>query len=124
VGRQRIVRQGDIFMCNLTLDSIDSEQSGTRPVLVVSVDARNETSQNVFIFPITHAQKKVQPCHYILLKSDYPFLTYDRQIVLCEEGRSISKRRLERFLGKISNEDIGSILKCKEYVFVAKDETL
>lgn len=122
MGRKRIVRQGDVFMCDLSVDAIDNEQNGIRPVLVISVDARNETSHNVFIFPITHAQKKVQPCHHVLLNSDYPFFTYPRQVVLCEEGRSVSKKRLERFLGRITEEDIGSILKCKEYVFVDKDK--
>lgn len=121
MAEKRKVRQGDIFMCNLTSDAIEHEQKGVRPVLVMSLDARNETSQNVFIFPITHQKKKVQPCHYILLKENYPFFTFTKQIVLCEEGRSISKKRLERFLGRITDEDLEKILNAKEYVFVAKD---
>ena len=59
MAEKRKVRQGDIFMCNLTSDAIEHEQKGVRPVLVMSLDARNETSQNVFIFPITHARKKL-----------------------------------------------------------------
>jgi mRNA-degrading endonuclease toxin of MazEF toxin-antitoxin module len=55
-----------------------------------------------------------------LLKEDYPFFNYAKNIVLCEEGRSISKKRLERFLGKISDEDLDEILQCKEYVFIEK----
>ena len=119
---KRIVRQGDIFMCDLSVDSIEHEQSGLRPVLCISCDSRNNTSQNVFVFPITHANKKAQPCHYMLHSSDYPFFTFAKQIVICEEGRSVSKKRLERFLGRISEDDISAILKCKEYVFVEKAE--
>lgn len=107
-------------MCNLSLNTIDSEQCNVRPVLVASVDIRNNTSPNVFVFPITHARKKEQPCHYLLPQNKYPFLSFKEQIVLCEEGRSISKNRLERLMGKIDNEDLQNILTCKEYVFIEK----
>lgn len=116
----RKINQGDIFMCNLSVDAIESEQTGVHPVLIASADIRNKRSKNVFVFPITHADKKYQPCHYDLKCADYPFFTYDKQIVLCEEGRSVSKNRLEDYLGKISLGDMNEILKCKEYVFVAK----
>ena len=109
-------------MCNLSRNNVGHEQSGVRPVLVVSADIRNENSNNVFVFPITHARKKFQPCHYILSNKDYPFFNFERQIVLCEEGRSISKERLERFLGAITQKDISYILECKEYVFVETEE--
>lgn len=116
------IYQGDVYMVNLSKDSIDHEQNGARPCLIVSADIRNRNSQNVFIFPITHADKKPQPCHYKLYKTDYSFFTYDEQIVLCEEGRSISKKRLERLLGRILDNDLENILKCKEYVFIEKQD--
>ena len=117
---KRQIKQKDIYMVDLSYDSIEHEQGGVRPCLIVSADIRNNTSYNVFIFPITHSNKKGQPCHYVLLKEDYPFFNYAKNIVLCEEGRSISKKRLERFLGKISDEDLDEILQCKEYVFIEK----
>lgn len=107
-------------MCNLSKDTIEHEQKGVRPCLVISVDIRNSNSSNVFIFPITHAKKKEQPCHYKLYKQNYPFFHYKENIVLCEEGRSISKNRLQRKIGIIFSEDINNILKCKEYVFIEK----
>ena len=116
------IRQGDVYMCDLSIDSIDHEQCNARPILVASVDIRNDTSENVFIFPITHARKKYQPCHYPLYQKSYPFFNFKKQIVLCEEGRSVSKNRLERFLGRISYEDIKGVLDSKEYVFVEKGE--
>lgn len=116
------IKQGEVFMADLSLDSIDHEQKGVRPVLIVSADIRNDTSDNVFIFPITHAKKKSQPCHYKLYKENYPFFTYKENTVLCEEGRSISKNRLERKLGMIFAKDLIEILNCKEYVFVIKNK--
>ncbi len=118
--KKREIHQGDIYMVNLSVDSIDHEQAGIRPCCIVSCDNRNEKSSNVFIFPITHAVKKKQPCHYRLYKKQYDFFSYDVNTVLCEEGRSISKKRLERKLGSIDLRDLLEILKIKEYIFIEK----
>lgn len=120
MNNSKIVKQGEIYMCDLSKDSIEHEQNGIRPVLIMSADIRNKNSNNVFIFPITHANKKKQPCHYTLYKQNYPFFTYKENIVLCEEGRSISKNRLERKIGTIFYKDITEIIKTKEYVFIEK----
>ena len=103
------IKQGEVWMCNLSKDTIEHEQKGVRPCLVISVDVRNSNSSNVFIFPITHAKKKEQPCHYKLYKQNYPFFHYKENIVLCEEGRSISKNRLQRKIGIIKKGDIVAI---------------
>lgn len=117
--KRKHIYQGDIYMASL--DGVDSEQKNARPVIIISANIRNETSPNVFIFPITHANKKKQPCHYTLDKDKYPFFIYNKNIILCEEGRSISKKRLERFLGQIEEEDVLEILKIKEYIFIEKN---
>ena len=114
------IHQGDIYMVNLSNDSIDHEQANVRPCIIASCDIRNCKSDNIFIFPITHAKKKKQPCHYKLYKEQYNFFTYKENTVLCEEGRSISKKRLERKLGSIELKDLFEILKIKEYIFVEK----
>lgn len=114
------VRQGDVYMANFSFNSVEHEQTGVRPVLVVSCDSRNNKSNNVFVFPITHAKKKTQPCHYKLYQTQYSFFSYKENTVLCEEGRSISKKRLERKLGSISFENLLEILKIKEYIFIEK----
>lgn len=107
-------------MADLTMGTVDSEQGKVRPVLIVSANIRNDNSPNVFIFPLTHSKKRSQPCHYTIYKEYYPFLTYDENIVLCEEGRSISKTRLDRKLGEISDIDVYNILRVKEFVFIEK----
>ena len=117
---KREIRQGDVYMVNLSNDSVDHEQTNVRPCVVASCDIRNNKSNNIFIFPITHAKKKLQPCHYKLCKEKYDFFSYKENTVLCEEGRSISKKRLERKLGSISLEDLLEILKIKEYIFIEK----
>ena len=42
----------------------------------------------------------------------YDFFTYKENTVLCEEGRSISKKRLERKLGSISLNDLLEYIVC------------
>lgn len=112
------ISQGNIYMCDLTINSIENEQSGLHPVLVVSANIRNQYSKNVFIFPITHANKKFQPTHYKLYKETYPFFLYNKNTVQCEEGRSISKKRIGRYIGRINEDDLLEILKRKEFIFV------
>ena len=120
MSKKKEIKQGEVWMCQLP-EGEDSEQSGVRPCLCISADVRNESSPNIFVFPITHASKKEQPCHYVLYKTHYPFFTYEVNTVMCEEGRSISKNRLDRKLGMIFAKDIIEILKCKEYVFIEKN---
>ena len=114
------IRQRMIFMCDLPTGDV-SEFSGLHPCLIASVDLRNTYSPNVYVFPITHQDKKWQPTHYKLTKESYPFFVYDENIVICEEGRSISRTRIQNDIGVINTEDFDDILKCKDYVFLERD---
>ena len=120
MSKHKEIKQGDVYMVNLSNDSIDHETNKVRPCVIVSCNRRNDNSNNIFMFPITHAKKKRQPCHYKIKKKDYDFFTYSVNTVLCEDGRSISKKRLERKLGSINLEDLLEILKIKEYIFIEK----
>lgn len=108
-------------MCDLSIDSVYNEQTGIHPVLIVSSNIRNQTSENVFVFPITHASKKFQPTHYKLFKIDYPFFTYDINTITCEEGRSISKKRIRRYVGSINEQDLSRVLSFKDFIFFDKN---
>ena len=50
-------------------------------------------------------------------------LDYAVNTVLCENIRSISKSRLTKRLGIISQEDLLKVLKAKEYAFIEIDLT-
>ena len=121
MSKKKEVKQGEVWMCNLPTGD-DSEQQNVRPCIIISANIRNESSPNVFVFFFFFSKKKMQPCHYVLYKKNYPFFTYKENTVLCEEGRSISKNRLERQLGIIFSKDIIEILKCKEFVFIEKND--
>ena len=114
--KNRVIMQGEVYICDMG-DVIGSEQSGIRPSLVISVDVLNRTSTNVVVLPITSKMKKVQPFHKLLSQEKYPFLKYDMNIVLCENIKSISKDRINQYLGRIDDDDLEDILKLKEFVF-------
>lgn len=93
------VLRGDVFMASL--EPVEgSEQGGTRPVVVMSRNAINESSPIVVIVSITDAanKKKIYPSH-VQVPAGAGGLTMD-SIVVCEQVRAISKTRLTRSLGK------------------------
>ena len=93
--KQREIKQGDVYMVNLSNDSIDHETGKVRPCVIVSCNKRNDNSSNIFIFPITHAHKKRQPCHYKLYKKDYDL--GDVVNVVNEYGISANAQIIEIF---------------------------
>ena len=114
----RRILQCEVYICDLSVDSIGCEQKGKRPCIVIQLDILNRTSNNVIIVPITSRKKRLLPTHIELEKDNYDFLIYKHNTVLCENIRSISKDRLGKFIGKITEEDLKKILKAKDYAFI------
>jgi mRNA interferase MazF len=83
---------GDIYLANLD-PTKGSEQSGTRPIIVISVQAFNVRSQRVIICPIT---SNMQPW---ATKIALPETLKTIGMVLADQIRSIDKK--ERLLRKI-----------------------
>lgn len=117
MSKKREVYQGQIYICDLGDNNIGSEQSGERPCLVIQNNILNATSEIIIVIPITSKCKKTLPTHYILTNDKYSFLTYDKNTVLCECIRSLSKKRIKKLIGQIDNNDLEQILKTKEYAY-------
>lgn len=117
--KNREIKQGDIYMGSLPT-GIDSETKGCHPLLILSVDLRNEKSGNVVVASITHRQKKYQPTHYYLYKYIYPNFIYDVNTVMLEDIHTISKRRLQGFLLHLKEKDMNNILELTDYIFIEK----
>lgn len=103
-----IVR-GDIFYANLN-HGIGSEQSGYRPVLIIQNNMGNRFSPTVIVAAITgktHYKARL-PTHCIL---DLPSELSIPSMVLLEQIITIDKRRLKRYVGKISEKEIYPINK-------------
>ena len=94
-----IIRRGDVYYADLR-PVIGSEQGGVRPVLVIQNDRGNRFSPTVICAAMTsRVGKSDLPTHAWVsardsgLKSD--------SLVLCEQIRTLEKRRLRARAGRI-----------------------
>ena len=105
-------RRGDIYIANLD-PYIGSEQGGTRPVVVLQNNAGNYFSPTLIVAPITSRADKRRdlPTHYYVENArglDGP------AVVLLEQLKTIDKRRVRKYIGKMSRrqvEDMGDIIE-------------
>lgn len=108
--------RGDIYWASLN-PTVDSEQSGTRPVLIVSRDSINNNSPVVVVVPITKYKqdKRIYPSHHQLEASKSNGLKI-KSIVKCEQIRAISKARLNRKLGTIARANLTEVMEALKIV--------
>lgn len=99
---EKKVNKGDIFYANMN-GTVGSEQSGTRPVIVVQNDIGNKYSPTIIIVPLTSQinLKMRQPTHYYL--KAFGNIHHD-SIVLTEQIREIDKQRLKEKIGNINHK--------------------
>ena len=95
------IQRGDIFLAKLS-GYIGSEQSGTRPVIVVQNDSGNIHSPTTVVAPLTTKQKPRLPTHILLTAKDCGI--FEDSIVLCEQVRVIDKSRLKKRIGRVENQ--------------------
>jgi mRNA interferase MazF len=85
-----------------SLDPVQgSEQSGTRPVLIVSNDEFNRAIPNVTVLPLTSSQRRLYPSE-VALPQGAAGQRLD-SIIMAHQIRTISQRRLGRQLGALSD---------------------
>lgn len=95
----------DIYYANLSKNTVDSEQGGVRPVIIIQNDIGNKYSPTVIVLPITSEIKKTNmPTHCIIHKSVKNGLKVD-SMVLAEQIRVIDKSRLKNYIGFLDNAD-------------------
>jgi len=81
-------KRGEIYLVDLG-DNMDSEQSGLRPVLIISNDMGNSQGSIVVIVPMTSRNRNL-PVHVPVSKQ---YGVKVDSYILTEHIRSISKRR-------------------------------
>jgi len=100
--------QWEIYIANLN-PTLWSEQSGMRPIVIISGNAFNTNKSLVMVCPITSKIKK----YYgdIILKPDEKnWLTHESE-VLWFQIRTITTERLSQKIGCISLDEIKTIIK-------------
>ena len=100
----RTYLRGDMYYADLGW-GIGSEQTGNRPAVIIQNDVGNRHSPTVIVAAITSRspQKSKLPTHYYIEAGhglEHP------SIILLEQIRTIDKRRLGRFIGRMDEEQI------------------
>ena len=97
------MKRGEVY--DARLEPVEgSEQGGTRPVIIVSRDALNAYSPVVLAIPCTTYKtgKRIYPTQVLIQALDGG-LTND-SIAMADQVRVLSKTRLLRLRGMLSNE--------------------
>lgn len=95
-----MVRRGDIYYADLG-ERVGSEQSGTRPVLVVQNDMGNRYSQTFVVVPLTTRRKSSQPTHvYLPLGA---CCNLEPSTLLAEHIITVDGSRLLSYVGHIAS---------------------
>ena len=94
------IRRGDLYYADLN-PVIGSEQGDARPCLIVQNDIGNTHSPTVVIVPLTSSKEAFLPTHVRILRTGA--LVAD-SIALCEQVRTIDRRRLDAYIGKIDSD--------------------
>ena len=102
------MRKGEIWFADLN-PTKGSEQSGKRPVVIVSGDTLNDTFPIVIVVPITSKIKSYPTC-VLLLASEANGLKNDSEAVPFQI-RAIAKKRLVKRIGTITEENLREIFK-------------
>lgn len=102
------MRRGDIWLASLT-PTQGSEQSGTRPVVIVSGDTLNDTLPIVVVVPITSKIKSYPTC-VLLRATNENGLEADAEAIPFQI-RALATQRLAKKIGRIKETELQDILR-------------
>jgi len=101
------MKQGDIYLARLE-PTEGAEQSGTRPVVIISGNTMNRYFELVIVCPLSSRIKNYAGCVQ-LKKNMLNGLEVDSEIITFQI-RTIAKARLTKRLGKISGDEFTELL--------------
>lgn len=96
------LKKFDVLLVDFGNDVIGSEQGGKRPAVVIQNDAGNLRSSTTIVLPLTTQQKKSHQPTHTLIKKDIDNGLMSDSMVLAECIRQISKKRIQKYLGRVS----------------------
>lgn len=101
--------RGDIYYADME-PHIGSEQGGTRPVVVLQNDAGNRYAPTLIVATVTSRteKKKYQPTHVLIAHNT----AFEKpSVVQLEQIFTIDKSRIQRFLGRLTQNEMQEIEK-------------
>lgn len=117
--------KGDIVLVDMGDNAQGAEKTGVRPCVIISNDMMNQNSMNMVVAPLTDAKhKKIKNTdHYyliatqMLLDPDKTNSLDKKSIIQLEDIRSVSKKRVSRHIGKLSEIDLERVNKKLPKIF-------
>ena len=102
-----VFKRGDLYYANLN-PYFGSEQGGTRPVLVIQNNMGNFFCPTLIVAPLTSKwiKNKALPVHYTLESVQE---LGQKSVVLLEQIKTIDKRRILSYIGKVSREEMRAV---------------
>ncbi len=92
------VQRGDIFYADLG-KTVGSEQSGTRPVLIIQNNVGNKFSPTVIVAVLTSkVNKKPLPTHVAV---DARYGLTEKSLIMFEQIATIDRQRLRGYVGTL-----------------------
>ena len=104
-----VYRRGDIYCADLD-PVVGSEQGGVRPVIVIQNDTGNKHSPTLIVATVTTKIRKKENMPTHLLIRDKPAFK-EASVVQLEQIRTIDKRRIDNYLGKVTPREMVAIEK-------------
>lgn len=101
------MKQGTIYLANLN-PSRGREQSGLRPVVIISGNTMNDNFDIAITCPISSKIKNYAGC-IVLKKNKINNLSVDSEI-LTFQIRAVAKERLVKKIGQISDQELQKII--------------
>ena len=93
------IKRNEIYYADLS-PVVGSEQGGVRPVLIIQNDTGNKFSSTTIVAAIMSRQNKAKLPTHIEIAED----VFEKDsIVLLEQIRTVDKRRLKEYVGKLDN---------------------
>ena len=91
------IRRGEVYFADLGGDNVGSEQSGTRPVLVVQNNIGNRFSPTIIVACITSK----------IFKNEIPtHVKWRGSLILCEQIKTIDKTRLRNKVAALTDSEM------------------
>ena len=101
--------RGDIYFADME-PHIGSEQGGTRPVVVLQNDVGNRYAPTLIVATVTSRteKKRYQPTHVLIAHNT----AFEKpSVVQLEQIFTIDKSRIQRFLGRLTQDEMQEIEK-------------
>jgi len=100
------ILRGEIYLAVLD-DTIGSEQTGLRPVIILQNDLLNQHSPTTIVVPVTSILKHPYMKTHCVLPRENPLP--EKFMALAEQIRTVDRRRLGAYIGRLRPMEIREI---------------